>query len=90
VNFEAEIKAVLMGVLQGNLPEVVGAAGAYVTFKDKAYALAVTMDQIRNTALTSSVVGGLTAIFQKYLTGSKSNNGNGNRGRRRNRRKGGK
>lgn len=83
-----DVQNVLEGVLHGNLPEIAGAAGAYVTFKDKPYAFAVTMDQIKSTALTSSITGAIMSIAQKYILKSGGNGPRRSRNRKRN--KGGK
>jgi len=83
------VKSAIMGIVQGNLPEILGASGAYITFKDKPYALAVAIDQVKGTALTSSIVGAVVALVQEYFLHPTANNGGngGNRKRRRNRKR---
>jgi len=79
---ETAMKLALNGVVQGNLPEIFGSIGTYVTFSDKPYAIELTLDQIRGTALVSSVTG---AVFRLFMERDKLKAGGSSNGRRRNR-----
>jgi len=73
-------KKALMGVVQGNLPELCGSIGTYITFRDQPYALELTLDQLRGTALANSATGALVALFMAF-TKKGGNNGSSNRRR---------
>jgi len=66
--FERIMKQALLGVVHGNLPEVVGVLGVYMTFKDKPYVLELCMDQITGSALANSAVGAITNVGMSLLS----------------------
>lgn len=66
--FERIMKQALLGVVHGNLPEVVGVLGVYMTFKDKPYVLELCTDQITGSALANSAVGAITNVGMTLLS----------------------
>jgi hypothetical protein len=88
VNFEIIGKEALLGVLHGNLPEMAGAIGAYMTFRDKPYAFAIAMDQVKQQALYNSLTGAGVALLAEL--GGATKHGRQPRKRRNRRRKGSK
>jgi hypothetical protein len=64
---ESYAKTALMGALQGNLPEALGAIGAYITYRDKPYGIAVAVDQIKDTALVHSLTGAGTDVLMRMI-----------------------
>lgn len=81
------LEEILYGVLRGNLPEIVGIAGTWYTFRDKPYCLELAIDQLQGTALTSSLVGGSMAALTNF---KKLQRGEGNANNPRHHKKKGK
>jgi len=90
MNGEAMLLDALGGMVQANLPEIVGTAGVYVTFRDQKYVYNLMLDQVKESGLFNSIVGAamplVLPMLSRFKKGKNNNNNNNNNNRRRNKR----
>jgi hypothetical protein len=83
-NMNPILKNVLQGVFNANAPELAGAVGAYLCFRDKPYALALAGLQITDSAIEFSAIGAAMPLVIAAIDKIRG----GNSGRKRTRRRG--